>query len=71
MSAMDACAYTAFLVYVNNRLNDYAFLSGMVTNLAIQLILGFAGLGPTPAVMTTYTNIVADAQTATSSTSSS
>ena len=35
MSAMDSCSYSAFLVYVNNRLNDTSFLSGMIGNISV------------------------------------
>ena len=39
MTSMDSCSYTSFMVYVNNRMNDYSFLGGMLANLATQLAL--------------------------------
>ena len=59
MAAMDSCQYTSFMVYVNNRLNDYSFLAGLATNMVVQLSL--YSQDPQPAIytssMTIYTDI--------------
>ena len=55
---MDACQYTSFLVYVNNRLNDYSFLAGLATNVVVQL--GMVNSTPQPAIYTSFDSIYTD-----------
>ena len=39
MTTFDDCTYTNFMIMMNNRFNDYAFIGGMGANLITQLAL--------------------------------
>lgn len=42
MTQMDKCSYNTFLLTIDNRLSDIAFLSGMLTKLAVESAQKFA-----------------------------
>ena len=43
MTTFDDCSYTTFMIQLNNRLTDYAFLGGLGANIATQVGLMIAG----------------------------
>ena len=63
MDQFDKCSYTEFLLTVDNRLSDYAFVSGLATRIGTELFQYFQ-LGVSSAMIKSseriYTNAMSN-----------